>query len=54
MSYSISEVAQMMNITPSALRYYDKEGLLPGVKRINGIRVFEDKDFAWLRCGLLR
>jgi DNA-binding transcriptional MerR regulator len=49
MSYSISEVAQMMNITPSALRYYDKEGLLPGVKRINGIRVFEDKDFAWLR-----
>ncbi|MBQ5431367.1 MAG: MerR family transcriptional regulator [Lachnospiraceae bacterium] len=28
---------------------YDKEGLLPEVKRVNGIRVFEDKDFAWLR-----
>ena len=26
MSYSISEVAQMMGIAPSTLRYYDKEG----------------------------
>ena len=49
MSYSIKEVADMMGVTPSTLRYYDKEGLLPNVKRVNGIRVFEDKDFKWLR-----
>lgn len=49
MSYTISQVAQMMGVTPSTLRYYDKEGLLPNVKRVNGIRVFEDTDFPWLR-----
>lgn len=49
MSYSIGEVAEMMGVTTSTLRYYDQEGLLPEVNRVNGIRVFEDKDFAWLR-----
>ena len=49
MTYSIKEVADMMNVEPSTLRYYDSMGLLPGVKRINGRRVFEDKDFKWLR-----
>lgn len=49
MSYTISQVAQVMGVTPSTLRYYDKEGLLPNVKRVNGIRVFEDTDFSWLR-----
>ena len=39
----------MMGVTPSTLRYYDQEGLLPNVKRVNGIRVFEDSDFKWLR-----
>ncbi len=49
MSYSIKEVAKMMNVAPSTLRYYDQEGLLPNIKRLNGIRVFEDADFKWLR-----
>lgn len=49
MSYSISQVAKMMGVTPSTLRYYDQEGLLPHIKRINGMRVFEDEDFQWLR-----
>lgn len=49
MSYSISEVAKMLNVSAYTIRYYDKEGLFPQVKRVNGIRVFEDKDFAWLR-----
>ena len=49
MSYTISQVAQVMGVTPSTLRYYDKKGLLPNVKRVNGIRVFEDTDFSWLR-----
>ncbi len=49
MSYTIGEVAEMMGVTPSTLRYYDQEGLFPKVNRVNGIRVFEDKDFTWLR-----
>ena len=48
MSYSIKEIAEMMGVTPATLRYYDQEGLLPDVKRVNGIRVFEDKDFKML------
>ncbi|MBQ8141735.1 MAG: MerR family transcriptional regulator [Bacilli bacterium] len=49
MSYSISEIADMLHVSPYTIRYYDKEGLFPLVKRVNGIRVFEDKDFPWLR-----
>ena len=49
MSYSIKDIADMMNVAPSTLRYYDSMGLLPNVKKINGRRVFEDKDFKWLR-----
>ncbi|WP_455677033.1 MerR family transcriptional regulator [Pseudoscardovia suis] len=48
-AYSISQVAQIMGVAPSALRYYDHEGLLPHVERINGVRVFRNKDFPWLR-----
>lgn len=49
MSWTISEVADKMGIMPSAIRYYDKEGLLPNVKRVNGIRVFDEQDIGWLR-----
>jgi len=49
MSYTIKEIADMMNVTTATIRYYDSEGLLPNVKRINGRRVFEDEDFKWLR-----
>lgn len=48
-TYTISEIAEKMGVAPSAIRYYDKEGLLPFVERVNGIRVFKDKDFATLR-----
>ncbi len=49
MSYSIKEIADMMKVTTSTIRYWDSEGLLPNIKRVNGIRVFEDQDFKWLR-----
>lgn len=49
MLYTIGETAKILNIAPSALRYYDKEGLLPFVERSNGgMRVFKDEDFNWL------
>lgn len=31
------------------MRYYNKMELLLEVRRVNGRRVFEDKDFRWLR-----
>ena len=37
MSYTISEAAQKTGLPPSTIRYYDKEGLLPNIKRKNGI-----------------
>lgn len=49
MSYSIRQIADMMGVSTATIRYYDEEGLLPNVKRINGRRVFEDENFKWLR-----
>ena len=51
MSYTISEAAGKTGLPPSTIRYYDKEGLLPNIKRKNGIRVFEDMDLRLM--GLL-
>lgn len=49
MIYSIGEIAQRLGIAPSALRYYEKEGLLPFVERSDsGIRQFTDIDLEWL------
>lgn len=45
MTYTVGEIAKKLNIAPSALRYYDKEGLLPFVERSNGgIRIFREED----------
>ena len=49
MTYSISEAAKQMGVSVHTLRYYDKEGLLPFVERVNGRRVFKDSDFSWLK-----
>ena len=47
--YTIGEMARMLHVAPSTLRYYDKEGLLPFVERSgSGIRRFKDTDLPWL------
>lgn len=47
--YTIGEVAKMYGIAPSALRYYDKEGLLPFIERTGGgARLFKEEDLEWL------
>ena len=49
MLYTIGEMAKKLNVAPSTLRYYDKEGLLPFVERSGGgIRMFRDEDFEYL------
>lgn len=50
MIYTVSEMAKLLNMTPSMLRFYDREGLLPFVQRSeSGIRVFTDNDLPWLK-----
>lgn len=48
MAYTIAQAAEMTGLSPSAIRYYDKEGLLPQVERKNGIHIFQDMDIRWL------
>ena len=36
MEYTISEFAKKIGMTTYTLRYYEKEGLLLGIKRKNG------------------
>ena len=50
MTYTVGEMAKMLDVPASTLRYYDKEGLLPFVERSSGgIRQFRDSDVEWLR-----
>ena len=47
--YTIGEVSQMFGIPVSTLRYYDKQGLFPALKRESGVRKFSDGDLRTLR-----
>ncbi len=50
MQYTVGEMAKILGLAPSTLRYYDKEGLLPFVERSRGgIRVFKDADYEFLK-----
>ena len=47
--YTIGQVSEMFNIPISTLRYYDKEGLFPNLKRKGNIRYFSDNELEALR-----
>lgn len=50
MIYTVGEMAKLLNVPASTLRYYDKKGLLPFVSRSSGgIRMFQESDYEWLR-----
>lgn len=50
MGYTVGEMAKMIEVPASTLRYYDKQGLLPFVERSpGGIRLFQEKDYEWLQ-----
>lgn len=50
MVYTVGEMARLLGVPASTLRYYDKEGLLPFVERSSGgIRMFRESDFEWLQ-----
>jgi DNA-binding transcriptional MerR regulator len=43
MNYTIGQVAKLNSLTISQLRYYDKQGLLPFLKRTeSGDRIFDE------------
>ncbi|MCX0291492.1 MerR family transcriptional regulator [Lactobacillus kullabergensis] len=44
----ISEVAEKVELTPVTLRYYEKMGLIPEVKKEHGVRNYEEKDLTWI------
>ena len=50
MPYTIKDMSEMTGLPASTLRYYDKQGLLPNLRRDgNNIRVFTDDDYRHLR-----
>lgn len=49
MGYSIRQVSEKTNLSAHVLRYYEKEGLLPDVKRSkSGIRHYSEDNLEWL------
>jgi len=49
MEYTIKQVSEHTKLPPSTLRYYDKEGLMPLLKRTeHGTRIYSDMDIQWL------
>ena len=50
MSYSISQVINKYGVNASTLRYYEKKGLLPIIKKDDGgKRIYTDSDIEWLK-----
>ena len=47
--YTIGQVSEMFHLPVSTLRYYDKEGLFPELKRVSGIRKFSENELEKLR-----
>lgn len=47
--YTIGQVSKMVGLPISTLRYYDKQGLFPNMKRTSGVRNFSDKELEALR-----
>ncbi|WP_261301497.1 MerR family transcriptional regulator [Paenibacillus andongensis] len=46
---TIKEVTELTEIAAHTLRYYEKEGLLPHVKRNeNGKRLYDEEDLSWI------
>ncbi len=47
--YTIGQVSEMFDLPISTLRYYDKQGLFPGMVRVSGIRKFSEIEIEALK-----
>ena len=49
MEYTVKQISEKTNLKPYVLRYYEKEGLLPHVRRTQGgVRRYTDEDLEWI------
>ncbi|GMQ57305.1 MerR family transcriptional regulator [Vallitalea sediminicola] len=49
MSFTIKDVSDKLNLSSHTIRYYEKEGVIPEVKRTeNGVREYATTDIQWL------
>jgi DNA-binding transcriptional MerR regulator len=49
LGYSIKEASELLGIPSHTIRFYDKEGLLPSVRRDRyGNRIFNQRDLDWM------
>ncbi|MDR1899561.1 MAG: MerR family transcriptional regulator [Treponema sp.] len=49
MPFTIKQVSEKTSLAPHVLRYYENEGLLPGVSRSrNGTRRYSESDLEWI------
>ena len=50
MPYTIKDMSELTGLPASTLRYYDKQGLLPNLRRdMNNVRIFTEDDYRQLR-----
>ncbi len=51
MTYSIAEMAELTDLTPDTLRYYERDGLMlrPVGRSATGHRRYTDGDLTWIR-----
>ncbi|WP_226655602.1 MerR family transcriptional regulator [Pseudalkalibacillus hwajinpoensis] len=47
--YSISEIAEKVDISAHTLRYYEKEGIIDPIRNDQGIRQFDEQHLKWLQ-----
>lgn len=50
--YTISEVANILQMSPHTLRYYEKEGIIESKRTEGGVRRYDDAHMDWLRFVL--
>lgn len=48
--YTIGDAAEKLGMPASTIRFYEKNGLVPNMRRTgSGIRLFDDEDLEWMR-----
>lgn len=54
MEYTIGQTSELVGLSSYTLRFYEKEGLIPNIKRNkSGIRIYNENDIFWIdlvRC----
>ncbi|MEM8533065.1 MAG: MerR family transcriptional regulator [Chloroflexota bacterium] len=52
-TYTIQEIAEITQVSPHTLRFYERIGLLHVARGENGYRSYSDNDLGWIRFIIL-